>query len=65
MISPGIILFLAIIHLYIDWIGIIRFLLSKVTTEAENRVHVISKCTAKPNVPYDMEDDAFPLKLLY
>ena len=30
MISPGIILFLAIIHLYIDWIGIIRFLLSKV-----------------------------------
>ena len=54
MISPGIILFLAIIHLYIDWIGIIRFLLSKVTPEVVNRALLISKCTAKAYGPYDM-----------
>ena len=26
MMSPGIILFLAIIHLYIDWFGLIKYL---------------------------------------
>ena len=57
MMSPGIILFLAIIHLYIDWFGLIKYLCGFTTKRKKSPIDQNTDTYKRPK--YEIQKGTF------